>query len=53
MENLAVLNMDELYLIEGGKKSVSDWLLMGGGIFACFLCPEVGVPYTILVFALT
>lgn len=47
------LSYEELVYIDGGKKSVSDWLLLGSGICFCFVQPEIGVPVTIAVFALT
>lgn len=46
------LSFEELYAIDGGK-TVSDYLLLGSSICLCFVQPAIGVPATILVFALT
>ena len=46
------LSVEELYTIDGGK-TVSDWLLFGSSICLCFVQPQIGVPATVLVFALT
>lgn len=43
----------ELFEIDGGKKTTSDYLLLGGSICLCFVSPWVGVPATIGIFVLT
>lgn len=47
------LTMNELYLVDGGAKTVSDYFLLAGSIAACFVSPYVGIPLTIVVFAAT
>lgn len=44
MENLFInLNSDELLFINGGEKSLSDWLIYAGGICACFVSAPLGI----------
>lgn len=44
------LNGDDLFAINGGKlETVSDWLLLGGAVCACFVSPYIGVPLAIAV----
>lgn len=51
MENLTEIEMQN---IDGGKlSSLSDWLLLGGGICFSFCCPAIGVPATIAVAVLS
>lgn len=50
--SLGALSVEELYEIDGGK-TVSDWLLLGSSICLCLVQPAIGVPATIVVFALT
>lgn len=43
------LKQEELLFVEGGKlDTVSDWLLMGGSVCACFVSPGLGVTLTII-----
>lgn len=45
---MELLTMNEMESIDGGKlNSLSDWLLLGGGICFCFCAPVVGVPAAI------
>lgn len=47
---MELLSIDEMQMVDGGKlQTVSDWLLLGGGICMCFAAPEVGIPMTIAV----
>jgi bacteriocin-like protein len=47
MEKLSDFEMEN---INGGRlKSVSDWLLLGGGVAFCFACPEIAVPATVII----
>lgn len=44
------LCVNELFALDGGKlQSVSDWLLLGGAVCACFVSPYIGVPLAIAV----
>jgi len=44
------LKQEELLIVEGGKlESVSDWLLAGGAVCACFVVPQIGVPLAVMV----
>mgnify|MGYP001010114476 CR=1 FL=1 len=37
------LNSTELMSIDGGKKTVSDYLIYAGGVCACFVSPPLGI----------
>lgn len=53
MNQFMALSDDELFGVDGGKKTVSDWLLFGGALCACYVNPYVGVPLAVAVFLLT
>ena len=53
METLRVLDLNELYLVDGGKKTVSDYLILGGALCCIPLNPYVGAALTVAVFTLT
>jgi|LSQX01.3.fsa_nt_gb hypothetical protein len=44
------IRQEELMYINGGKlETVSDYLLLGGGVAACFVSPWIGVPMVVAV----
>ncbi len=44
MDNVFVnLSYDELLSIDGGEKTLSDYLIFAGGLCACFVQPPVGL----------
>ncbi|MGN0316439.1 MAG: hypothetical protein ACI4E1_00715 [Lachnospira sp.] len=53
METFIELNFTELELIDGGKKSLSDWMLLGGALCCIPLNPYAGGVLTVVVFLCT
>ena len=53
MENFIELNYSELELIDGGKKTLSDYMLLGGALCWIPLHPFIGGAFTVAVFLCT
>jgi hypothetical protein len=53
MENFIELNYSELELIDGGKKTLSDYMLLGGALCCIPLHPLIGGAFTVAVFLCT
>lgn len=53
MNNFNALSENEMLELNGGEKTVSDWCLLGAGVALCFVNPYIGVPATVVIWALT
>ena len=53
LENFIELNYSELELIDGGKKTLSDYMLLGGALCCIPLHPFIGGAFTVAVFLCT
>ena len=53
METFVELNSVEMESIDGGEKSLSDWMMLGGALCCTPLNPYAGAALTIIVFCCT
>lgn len=53
METFVELNSVEMESIDGGKKSLRDWMMLGGALCCIPLNPYAGAALTIIVFCCT